>query len=197
MATLVLTPEDQLHRLAKVVDEVQKWQALEAGILTFKPEVKQWSILEILGHMNAAYRYYEVNILELLHELPDSDFGYEQFEARWLQRKLIRSFRPQNGRRRYKMQTTKKFKPSPIGVQPDQNRIAAIFDQFFTYQRHLKSAILESRKKDVAIRKFDSALGPVVQFYLPEAFDFLISHEERHLQQAREMLTLAKTSAVA
>jgi len=188
MSKLILTPEDQLLRINQIVAEVKHWERLDRETLCFKPEPGKWSVLEITGHMNSAYRLYESRMDQLLPTLPDRPEGYTRFPARWLQRKLILSFRPQNGERKYKMATSGKFLPEvkAEGARPED--IRSVFDQFFRYQEHLKQTILRSREKDVSRKKINSAIGPVVRFYLPEAFDFLISHEERHLQQGREVL---------
>lgn len=45
--------------------------------------------------------------------------------------------------------------------------------------------------------KINSALGPIVKFYLPEAFEFLIGHDERHLVQITEIQALITQNARA
>ncbi len=194
MSKLILTPENQLTRVNLITAEVKDWQQLDKGVIQYKPDPKTWSVLEIVGHMNAAYRLYESRMDQLLELLPDQEDGYESFPARWLQRKLILTFRPQDGKRRYKMKTSKVFQPEVNPAQANPQEIQSVFQNFYDYQEHLKKTILASRSKAVGKKKIDSAIGPVVRFYLPEAFDFLISHEERHLQQGREVLEMVETS---
>jgi hypothetical protein len=106
---------------------------------------------------------------------------------------MIRSFRPQaDGQRKYKMGTARKFMPQTENETTDEAAISGVFDQFFYCQQHLKNSVIASRDKAVGQRKLVSAIGPIVRFYLPEAFDFLISHEERHLQQGREVLAMVE-----
>ena len=44
------------------------------------------------------------------------------------------------------------------------------------------------RTRDISKVKVISAAGPLLQFRLPECFEFLLSHEERHLAQIKEIL---------
>lgn len=196
MAKLILTPENQLTRVNLITAEVKDWKLLDAEVLLFKPDPKRWSVLEVIGHMVSAYRDYEPRIDQLLAESPQRANGYEKFSARWLQRKLILSFRPKNDQRRYKMATMKKFYPDVSSTDASPEEIEGVFEQFFAYQNHLKQAILQSREKDVTKKQLVSAIGPIVRFYLPEAFDFLLSHEERHMHQAREVLAAAESTAL-
>ena len=85
------------------------------------------------------------------------------------------------------MKTLKKFEPTPSNaiVQLD---IAKIFKNFFDAHESLKESILASREKLMDHKKFSSAIGPIVRFHLPEAFEFLICHAERHKVQIEGIL---------
>ena len=64
----------------------------------------------------------------------------------------------------------------------------AVFSRFFTVYGHMKASILTSRHKDVSSVKFSSAIGSIVNFYLPEGFEFVLCHAERHMVQIQEIL---------
>ena len=91
--------------------------------------------------------------------------------------------RPKNGKRKWKMKTLKRFEPVLEVSTLDQDKVNAIFEDFLSLHVHLKDAILQSRGKDVRGIKITSAIGPIVNFYLPEAFEFLLCHLERHMVQ--------------
>lgn len=92
------------------------------------------------------------------------------------------------------MKTTQKFQPVFQLEELNDQKVEQIFTQFFSDKQHLKESIHQSRTKQVRQQKFNSAIGPIVRFYLPEAFEFVIGHDERHLVQMEEVLDTLKTS---
>lgn len=86
------------------------------------------------------------------------------------------------------MKTMKRFEPEYQAKEVEYENKNAVFHTFFNYQDHLKNAIQKARLKKVRKGKIVSAIGPIVRFYLPEAFEFLIGHQERHLVQIEEVL---------
>ncbi|MEM9650215.1 MAG: hypothetical protein AAF969_17190, partial [Bacteroidota bacterium] len=120
-------------------------------------------------------------------KLPDVASGSSEFKARWWQKVVIAGQRPKNGKRKWKMKTLKRFEP--LLDQPlTQEKIDAVFETFYIRHAHLKEAIVKSRGKDVTQAKIISAIGPIVNFYLPECFEFLLCHLERHMMQIDEIL---------
>lgn len=86
------------------------------------------------------------------------------------------------------MKTSKKFEPIFVLADLDDQEVEQVFTQFFSDKRHLKNCIHSSRTKKVRRRRINSAIGPIVRFYLPEAYEFIIGHDERHLVQIEEVL---------
>lgn len=188
MATLLLSPEDQLQRLNALVAEVETWQSLNRDQLLQQPAPGKWSIIEIVGHMNAAYGIYRDRIGAALTKLPSGQRLDNTFRARWFPKLFIKMMRPQNGQRKWKMKTLPKFEPETAQKAPGRIATEAVFEDFFGHQDHLRKAILDSRGRDIRGVKVVSSIGPILRFYLPECFDFIISHEERHLVQAKEIM---------
>lgn len=182
-----ISAEDQIQRLNKLVQSFQAMQELPLEILTYKPHAKQWNIVEIVDHLNAAYKLYRFRFDELLPKLAASNENIE-IQPRGMAKWSIRSMSPNKGKRKSRMKTFKRFYPATDLVQPTSAAVNRTFDLFYDHQQHLKQVILESRTKNVKQAKITSAIGPIVKFYLPEAFEFLIGHEERHLLQAEEYL---------
>jgi len=183
MASLMLTPENQIQRLNTILSKVNALGKLDAKELTVAAKPKSWSLIEIIAHLNIAYLQYKDRLDDLLEKLPIRVDDYVSFKARRWQRFVIDGTRPKGKQRKWKMKTLKKFEPLLDINSLDRESIAEIFQEFETLHLHLKNVILESRTKDVTDRKIDSAIGPVVKFYLPECFEFLLAHLERHLVQ--------------
>ncbi|MCL6266514.1 DinB family protein [Flagellimonas myxillae] len=187
MASLLITSENQIQRLNHMVSKVKELQALDVAELTSPPHSKSWNVVEVIEHLNIAYGIYMPKLDEVFSKIPALDAAPNEFKARTWQKIVIAGQRPKNGKRKWKMKTLKRFEPlldNPLA----QEKIDAVFETFFTRHAHLKEAILKSRNKDVTQVKMNSAIGPIVNFYLPECFEFLLCHLERHMVQIEEIL---------
>ncbi|MEM9364060.1 MAG: hypothetical protein AAGA43_15570 [Bacteroidota bacterium] len=188
MASLILTSENQIQRLNGILSNVDSLSKLNVQQLTQAPNPKSWNVVEVIEHLNMAYRIYVPKIENALSQSPDVQKESEGFKARGWQKFVIEGQRPKNGQRPWKMKTLKRFTPILEAEDLTQEKIDEIFTQFFELHNHLKESILESRAKDVTKVTFSSAIGNIVRFYLPESFEFLICHMERHMVQINEIL---------
>ncbi|TAI47686.1 DinB family protein [Flagellimonas allohymeniacidonis] len=187
MASLILTPENQIQRLNGILNRVQSLRELDIAHLTTAPRPKSWSVVEVLEHLNMAYRIYLPKIDDTLSQSPDLNKESEGFKARGWQKFVIEGQRPKNGKRKWKMKTLKRFTPIFDSADLTQEKMDSVFGQFLELHHHLKQSILASRTKDVSKVTFSSAVGSIVRFYLPEAFEFLLCHMERHMVQIDEI----------
>lgn len=188
MASSILTPENQIQRLNTILSKVNVLRKLHIEELTIAPNPKSWSVVEIIAHLNIAYELYADRLDDLLQKLPNDANGYVSFKARSWQRLVIDGTRPKGKQRKWKMKTLKKFEPLIEIKSIDSKGIDEIFQKFETLHLHLKNVILKSRTKEVTNMKIDSAIGPIVKFYLPECFEFLLAHLERHKVQIDHIL---------
>lgn len=198
MATIKINAEDQIRRLNLIHSAVETFQELPLAVLNRKPNAKQWSIIEVVGHMNQAYADYRGKIDHAIQTFPKkANETSETYTAGGMGKMAINMIRPKNGQRKWKMKTMKKFEPNTALSKASKADIEATFQQFFDIQEHLKTAILASRKLDLKKHKITSAIGPIVRFYLPDCFEFIISHEERHVLQIQELLSIFDQQPVA
>ena len=188
MASLILTPENQIQRLNGILTKIETISTLDIKELTTAPRPKSWNVVEVIEHLNMAYRIYVPKIDNALSQSPDIKQGSEGFKARGWQKFVIQGQLSKDGKRKMKMKTLKRFTPIFNPQDLNQEKIDTVFADFFELHNHLKQAILSSRSKDVSKKKFSSAIGPIVNFYLPEAFEFLLCHMERHMVQIDEIL---------
>lgn len=193
MANLVITPENQIQRLNSILNSVEKMKSLDSAQLIFRSNSKSWSVIEIIEHLNIAYEIYVDKIDDTLKALPEKAGEHTPFTSNWWQSFIIKGVKPKDNKRKLKIKTLKKFKPLLELETLDKSAIKAIFDRFDDLQLHLKNAILESRSKDVRKIRINSGIGSIIKFYLPESFEFLISHMERHMVQVDEVLHQSKS----
>ena len=188
MASLILTSENQIQRLNGILSKVESLSKLDVKKLTTSPKPKSWNVVEVIEHLNMAYRIYVPKVDNALAQSLDVQKETEGFKARGWQKFVIQGQLSKDGKRKMKMKTLKRFTPIFTAADLTQEKIDEVFANFFELNNHLKQSILSSRSKDVSKKKFSSAIGPIVNFYLPEAFEFLLCHMERHMVQIDEIL---------
>lgn len=188
MAKLVITPENQIQRLNSILNTVENLASLPTNQLVYRPRPKSWSVIEIIEHLSVAYDIYVDKIDSALEKLPEKAGDDTSFTPNWWQRFIINGVKPKGGQRKLKIKTLKKFEPLLQLETLDEATIVPVFERFKKLQLHLKNAILVTRFKEVKASKINSGIGPIVKFYLPESFEFLIAHMERHMLQIEEVL---------
>ncbi|MFS4445918.1 DinB family protein [Maribacter sp. 2307UL18-2] len=188
MAKLVITPENQIQRLNSILNTVENLASLPTNQLVYRPRPKSWSVIEIIEHLSVAYDIYVDKIDSALEKLPEKAGDNTSFTPNWWQRFIINGVKPKGGQRKLKIKTLKKFEPLLQLETLDEATIVPVFERFKKLQLHLKNAILVTRFKEVKAIKINSGIGPIVKFYLPESFEFLIAHMERHMLQIEEVL---------
>ncbi len=180
--------QEQIQRLNKIVSSIEQYLSISPEKLGTKPGPDQWSLLEIIEHLNLSYGLYRSRIDQLLLQLPDRSEPTESFASKGLKGWLIDFYKPKNGKRSYKMKTFKNLEPVAVKEQIDEQQQQNSFETFFDHMKHLKNSIRASRTKDCRKGKLDSAVGSMLRFTLPEAVEFNLNHMERHLIQMEETL---------
>ena len=191
MASLYVTPENQIQRLNGMLHQMKSWQQLDNANLISQPNPESWSLIEVVEHLNKAYTLYVDKVDTAIANCPDIQGPPKPFKARAWQKFVIEGQRPKNGKRPWKMKTLKRFQPLLDIKTLTKEDIKTIFERFFELHEHLKISILSARVKQVKAHKFSSAIGPIVNFYLPEGFEFLLCHMERHYVQIEGILAAA------
>ncbi len=186
MKDRIISAQDQVQRLNRILQQVKELERLDLESLSQKPAEDRWSILEILGHMNAAYKIYEPRIDQLLAKLPDQSEAVDNFKTGRKTAFFVKAITPQGDTRPMPMKTMKVFHPGFDNDKVEYEIKDAEFHTFYTYMDHLKNAIQKARTKATKKGKLNSALGRIVRFHLPEAFEFNIGHMERHLIQIKQ-----------
>jgi hypothetical protein len=186
------SPELQIQRLNHIIHKIESFGSLDFENLSTKPGPNQWSLIEIIDHLNLSYALYRPRIDALLSKLPDRKALNESYASKGLKGWLIASYKPKNNKRSFKMKTFANLEPVVDATKLDSNKQRLIFEAFFNHMDHLKKAIIASRSKDCSKGKLDSALGSILRFTLPEAIEFNLNHMDRHLIQLEETWSAVK-----
>ena len=178
--------QEQIQHINQFVKELENYSALSLEELVKRPGPDQWSLIEIIGHLNLAYQLYRDRMQTLLDVLPDQEEPVDEISIKGMKGFFIRNQAPINGQRKWKMKTFKFFRPVFDLDQINEKEAKEVFKIIFDDLEHLKTLIKNSRFKDCSKGKFHSAIGPALKFTLPQAIAFNISHIERHLLQMKE-----------
>lgn len=174
-----------LNRLEDRVEQhireaVSIFQNLPASVLLRPAENGGWSAAQCLDHLNGYGNYY----LPLIKKGLDSHKEYPSrstFRSSWLGNYFTRMMEPETGKK--KMKAFKNHIPSS---QLDAYFVVAEFIQqqeaLLKYLKKAETADLNKIRIPVSIAKF-------IKLNLGDVFQFIIAHNERHIQQSKRNIT--------
>ncbi|MEO0896217.1 MAG: DinB family protein [Bacteroidota bacterium] len=153
---------------------------LSAKQLNWKPNSKTWSIGQNLDHLIVINSTY----FPILKALKDGTYkvpfhGRIGFIVDFFGKMIHKSVEPEKDR---KITTFPIWEPSSSTIPPN------ILDQFLEHQEELKQQVKGSEaliRNEVVI---SSPANGTIVYKLEKAFDIIITHEKRHLLQAKRVL---------
>jgi len=154
---------------------------LSSEDLNKKPSPDQWSIAQNIDHLIVINESY-YPILKQLHEgtfqLPF--MGKLGFYVKWMGNMILKYVEPA---RRKKTKTQSIWEPATSAIDAD------IVQRFVTHQDQLKKHIQScSSFVDAGVVIYSPA-SKAILYTLEQAFNIIVTHEKRHLNQAREVFT--------
>lgn len=159
---------------------------LPDAVLNFKPRPDSWSVLECLEHLNRYARYYLPAFASALAASPAATAADEDIRYSWLGRKSLELVRPDNGKLH---QTVKHM--NPAGSQLGR----AVLTEFLGHQAQLLALLTAARSADLNRRAVPVEFFRLLKLRTGEALEFVVRHQERHLQQARRAARQAPAPA--
>lgn len=181
-----IIPEQQIQRINVLLNQLKKIEQISESKLNTKPNSKKWSVLEVIKHMILAHQAYQSKISHQL-TLSGSFNINNGLEASWLPSYLISKFPPKEQKVQMKMKTTSKFEPQLSSTDSKES----IIKEMEIVLNELKSWIETYRTQNITLKKFNSAIGAIVRFNIPEACEFILAHNERHFFQIEKILSWA------
>jgi len=147
--------------------------------LNWKPNSKQWSIAQCINHLIVVNQTY----FPIVDQIRDKSYytpwyGKIRFITKSFGNIVLDAVSPD---RRKKMKTFAIWEPAISLVSSD------ILDQFENHQQELKRLITSS---DDLLEKgtvISSPANRMIVYQLETAFDIIVAHEKRHLEQAKEV----------
>lgn len=169
---------DQMEQLLHTTQElvVIEFSQLNNRQLKWKSKPESWSIAECLAHLNSYSQHYNAAFEQAIKKARKA-FIEEQTKSTWLGRKCISAVHVENMNKKMKTPKKHNFCNSQLDAQQ-------VLSSYHAHQTHLLTALKLARKIDINRVKVPIELLPILRLPLVEFFQFLIRHQERHLQQA-------------
>ncbi len=180
---------DWINQIDKTTTEFQQlFNELSWEELNWKPNPSTWSIAQNIDHLIVINKSYFPILTNLKSgNLKLSFLGKIGFMVSFFGKLILKSVEPSR---------KKKIKTFPIWEPSKSNISGNILTQFSTHQDELKQKILEAKDliKEGAI--IYSPANKNIVYKLETAFDIIVIHEQRHLEQAKEVLSQLKKISI-
>jgi hypothetical protein len=163
-------------------DFIAEFGNLSPEELNWKPSPHVWSVAQNIHHLitiNETYYPVIKSIRDNTYVIPW--IGRIGFMVRFMGRVILNSVQPD---RRKKMKTFPLWQPSSSEFGKD------IFEQFRKHQDALKKLIADSQDLLSKETIISSPANKNIVYKLETAFEIIVTHEKRHLEQARELIRL-------
>ncbi len=167
---------DKIAEIQKIVEN--EFQNLDFQALNYKETPQKWSIAECLEHLNRYHAYYNPEIRRGIEQ--QKPLQKPDFQSNWLGKYCINMVKDNS-----KKQKTMKHL-NPVHSQIDEN-VVAIFLQNQVELLHLTK---KSTQVDWTKTKVKIEFAKFLNLRLGDALQFVIYHQERHIQQAIKVHTI-------
>ena len=151
---------------------------LDAVLLNQRPAQASWSILECLEHLNRYSRYYLAAFAKALALPNPTPAAPAEVAYTWLGRKSVDMMQPTNAK---KTSTLKHLNPLGSRLGPE---VLAEFDQ---HQARLLALLAQAHRADLNRKVVPVEFFRLLKLRLGEALEFVVVHQQRHVQQAQRV----------
>ncbi|SDF39968.1 DinB superfamily protein [Dyadobacter soli] len=161
-----------------IADAVALFQNRDNAFLNRPSATGGWSITQCLDHLNSYGHYYFPRMREKLLSAPHVD--KEDFTSTRLGAYFTRMMDPVTGKRKYKA-----FKGH---IPPPGMDSVEVIAEFLRQQEELLFLLREGLHKDLDAIRIPVSILPFIRLKIGDVFQFIIAHNERHMQQAKRNL---------
>lgn len=160
--------------------EAQQLGLLPKEILLAIPAPGQWSVAQVLAHLNHYGAYY---IPALRRALVSVKKARPLYRSGWLGDYFTRMMLPgKEGHIHNKMSAPKSSRPEPVAD------IAVVLAVFTEKQQQLLGIIQAARDKNITAIRVPVSIAPWIKLRAGDTLRFILAHEQRHFVQIRNTL---------
>jgi hypothetical protein len=174
-----------INTIDKVTEAFKReFGALGVKELNWKPNAASWSIAQNIDHLIVINNTY-FSIITSLHNgtYKAPWMAKMNFMVNFLGKMVLNAVQPDRRR---------KSKTFPVWEPATSDLPANLPDKFEEHQTELKRVIEGSRDLLANNTVIASPASNKIVYKLETAFDIIVAHEQRHLEQAREVYNLLK-----
>jgi uncharacterized damage-inducible protein DinB len=174
----------------QILLEAEQLKAFPSSMLQSKPSLQQWSVAQVLEHLNIYSRYYITAIEQKLHlnqSGPNTDFT-----PGWLGNYFTNLMKPNAEKR-----ITKKMKSPGNAVPSAQPGAQAMLEEFINHQHHLLNLLQIAKTANLEYNRIPTSLSKLITLKLGDTFRFFIAHEQRHFVQIQNTFEQLQKGAKA
>lgn len=157
---------------------IHTFQNLNETSLLQIPDNEGWSIAQCFEHLNSYGRYYLPQIEVALDKTTETSSS-DTFKGSWLGRYFTKMMLPSN---------TKKYKAFKDHIPPVSLNPHAVLAEFIEQQETLLNNLKKARNADLDKIRIPISIAKWIKLKLGDVFQFVIAHDERHMQQAQRVL---------
>lgn len=165
---------------------VNNFKNLSEHELNWKPNPKSWSIGEVIEHLVITSNGY----FELPKKIKDPTYSPSflskfSFYPKIIGNMILGSVKPDAKR---KVKTMKNFTPSTSTIRID------ILQNFLSTQKKLHTLIDENEEAILSRKIIPSPVSKHLVYHFDTVIDILVNHQERHFNQANNVLKKMKSN---
>jgi hypothetical protein len=177
--------EDLINELKadvhKIIASAEQMKGVDKSKLIYQCNKKEWSVVQIIEHINAYNRFYLPHIDRALAERNDSRNAW--FNSGFWGDYFTKSMKPTNV-----FEVKNKMKAMKNYSFPNSLNVDSVFNEFFQHQQKLLDLLDASKERDLNAIKIPLTISKMIKLKLGDTFRFLIAHEQRHMVQARNTI---------
>jgi len=146
------------------------------------PNPETWSVAQIFDHMNTAGWLLLHSLEDAIEEgRTDGPFGTPPFEYGFVSRWFVRSMQPSSG---WTFTAPSVFEPDDANtLYPNE-----VFEEFRGLQDRFADCVAAAEGLDLRRIRLPSPALPLLYISLGAWFEASLAHQQRHLEQARDVL---------
>lgn len=168
----------------KILVEAHKLTAIPDHITGTQPSPEQWSIAQVIEHLNFYSRHYIKAIEEVLHRHQSKPTDI--FVPGWFGDYFTNMMKPLDDNTvKNKMKTMKNAIP---GVNINSQEV---LKQFIADQHVLLNLLQIAKSANLNKLRVPTSITKIIKLKLGDTFRFFIAHEQRHFVQIKNALILA------
>lgn len=174
---LINTLENTVER--QIAFAVKILQNLSEDALSKSPTTGDWSIVQILDHLNSYGAYY----LPLINSKLDSSKSTEEryFKSGMFGDYFIKMIQPSTG--------TKNLKAAKLHLPKVDVKPMEVVMEFIRQEEVLLQYLFRARRVDLEGSRIPISIAKIIRLKLGDILLFVISHVDRHLLQVNGLLT--------